>query len=34
MMFGPANEPTVAAGFDWEMVTLDDLRADLGWVLS
>ncbi len=33
-MFGPGADPELAAVFDWEMATLGDPRADLGWLLS
>jgi aminoglycoside phosphotransferase (APT) family kinase protein len=34
VMFGPGDEPELVAVFDWEMATLGDPRADLGWMLS
>ncbi|KZX47395.1 phosphotransferase family protein [Haloarcula sp. K1] len=34
VMFGPGADPELAAVFDWEMATLGDPRADLGWLLS
>jgi len=34
VMFGPGDEPDLVAVFDWEMATLGDPRADLGWMLS
>jgi len=34
VMFGPAADPALVAVFDWEMSTLGDPRADLGWMLS
>ncbi|NIC00760.1 phosphotransferase family protein [Halobacterium sp. R2-5] len=34
VMFSPADDPEIAAVFDWEMATLGDPRADLGWMLS
>jgi aminoglycoside phosphotransferase (APT) family kinase protein len=34
VMFGPGEEPEIAAIFDWEMSTLGDPFTDLGWLLS
>jgi aminoglycoside phosphotransferase (APT) family kinase protein len=34
VMFGPNDEPEIAAVFDWEMSTLGDPFTDLGWMLS
>ncbi|THE65401.1 phosphotransferase family protein [Salinadaptatus halalkaliphilus] len=34
VMYGPGTPPEVVAVFDWEMATLGDPRADLGWMLS
>ena len=34
VMFGPGTPPELVAVFDWEMATLGDPRADLGWMLS
>jgi aminoglycoside phosphotransferase (APT) family kinase protein len=34
VMFGPGTPPELVAIFDWEMSTLGDPRADLGWMLS
>jgi aminoglycoside phosphotransferase (APT) family kinase protein len=34
VMFDPAPPPTVIAVFDWEMSTIGDPLADLGWMLS
>ncbi|WP_458209964.1 phosphotransferase family protein [Haladaptatus sp. NG-SE-30] len=34
VMFGPETPPQLVAVFDWEMSTLGDPRADLGWMLS
>ncbi|WP_227356724.1 phosphotransferase family protein [Haladaptatus salinisoli] len=34
VMFGPGTPPELVAVFDWEMSTLGDPRADLGWMLS
>ncbi|ELY51612.1 phosphotransferase family protein [Natronolimnohabitans innermongolicus] len=34
VMFAPGTPPTLNAVFDWEMATLGDPRADLGWMLS
>ena len=34
VMFGPDAPPTLVGVFDWEMATLGDPRADLGWMLS
>ncbi|MFB6070030.1 MAG: phosphotransferase family protein [Halanaeroarchaeum sp.] len=31
--FAPGTPPDIAAIFDWEMATLGDPRADLGWLL-
>ncbi len=33
LMFGPGEEPEIAAIFDWEMSTLGDPFTDLGWML-
>jgi aminoglycoside phosphotransferase (APT) family kinase protein len=33
VMFGPGTPPELAAVFDWEMSTLGDPLADLGWLL-
>jgi aminoglycoside phosphotransferase (APT) family kinase protein len=34
VMFGPGDDPEIAAVFDWEMSTLGDPFTDLGWMLS
>ncbi|ELY93926.1 aminoglycoside phosphotransferase [Natrialba hulunbeirensis JCM 10989] len=34
VMFGPGDSPELIGVFDWEMATLGDPRADLGWMLS
>ncbi|MFC6717269.1 phosphotransferase family protein [Natrialbaceae archaeon GCM10025810] len=34
VMFGPDEPPELVGVFDWEMATLGDPRADLGWMLS
>ncbi|WP_222917706.1 phosphotransferase family protein [Natrinema sp. SYSU A 869] len=34
VMFGPGTPPELIGVFDWEMATLGDPRADLGWMLS
>jgi aminoglycoside phosphotransferase (APT) family kinase protein len=34
VMFAPGTPPELAAVFDWEMATLGDPLADLGWMLS
>ncbi|SDJ49751.1 phosphotransferase family protein [Natronorubrum texcoconense] len=34
VMFAPGTPPELIAVFDWEMSTLGDPRADLGWMLS
>ena len=34
LMFGPGDDPEIAAIFDWEMSTLGDPFTDLGWLLS
>ncbi|ELY95367.1 phosphotransferase family protein [Natrialba taiwanensis] len=34
VMFGPGEPPELIGVFDWEMATLGDPRADLGWMLS
>ena len=34
VMFGPGAPPELVAIFDWEMSTLGDPRADLGWMLT
>ncbi|MCH7661694.1 MAG: phosphotransferase family protein [Euryarchaeota archaeon] len=34
VMFGPGETPELIGVFDWEMATLGDPRADLGWMLS
>jgi aminoglycoside phosphotransferase (APT) family kinase protein len=34
VMFGPGTPPELVAVFDWEMATLGDPLADLGWMLS
>ncbi|WP_226480212.1 phosphotransferase family protein [Natrinema amylolyticum] len=34
VMFGPGTPPELVGVFDWEMATLGDPRADLGWMLS
>ncbi|QSW99600.1 phosphotransferase family protein [Haloterrigena alkaliphila] len=34
VMFAPGTPPALNAVFDWEMATLGDPRADLGWMLS
>jgi len=34
VMFGPGTPPELVGVFDWEMATLGDPRADLGWLLS
>jgi aminoglycoside phosphotransferase (APT) family kinase protein len=33
-VFAPGTPPDLAAVLDWEMATLGDPRADLGWMLS
>ncbi|WP_089385440.1 phosphotransferase family protein [Halorubrum vacuolatum] len=33
VMYGPGAAPEVVAVFDWELSTLGDPRADLGWLL-
>lgn len=33
VMFGPSDNPEVAAIFDWELSTLGDPFTDLGWML-
>lgn len=33
VLFAPGTPPSVGAVFDWEMTTLGDPRADLGWLL-
>jgi aminoglycoside phosphotransferase (APT) family kinase protein len=33
VMFGPETPPRIVGIFDWEMSTLGDPRADLGWLL-
>lgn len=33
VMFGQASQPDLVAVFDWELSTLGDPRADLGWML-
>ncbi|RBI62305.1 phosphotransferase family protein [halophilic archaeon] len=34
VMFAPGTPPELVAVFDWEMATLGDPLADLGWMLS
>ncbi|SFR67445.1 phosphotransferase family protein [Halogeometricum limi] len=34
VLYGPSSDPELRAVFDWEMSTLGDPRADLGWMLS
>ncbi|MFU8869840.1 phosphotransferase family protein [Natronococcus sp.] len=34
VMYGPSTLPDLVGVFDWEMATLGDPRADLGWMLS
>lgn len=34
VMFAPGDEPELVGVFDWEMSTLGDPRADVGWMLS
>ncbi|MFC4551218.1 MULTISPECIES: phosphotransferase family protein [Halorussus] len=34
VMFGPGTPPKLVGVFDWEMATLGDPLADLGWMLS
>jgi len=34
VMFAPGTPPAITAVFDWEMSTLGDPRADLGWMLT
>ncbi len=34
VLFAPGTPPDLVAVFDWEMSTLGDPRADLGWMLS
>lgn len=34
VLFAPGTPPEIAAIFDWEMATLGDPRADLGWLLA
>ncbi|MFC4543358.1 phosphotransferase family protein [Halosolutus amylolyticus] len=34
VMYGPDESPELVGVFDWEMATLGDPRADLGWMLS
>jgi aminoglycoside phosphotransferase (APT) family kinase protein len=34
VMFGGSRRPELVAVFDWELCTLGDPRADLGWMLS
>ncbi len=34
VLFAPGTPPELAAVLDWEMSTLGDPRADLGWMLS
>ncbi|WP_433629622.1 phosphotransferase family protein [Halomicrococcus sp. NG-SE-24] len=34
VMFAPGAPPELVGVFDWEMATLGDPRADLGWLLS
>jgi len=34
VMFAPGTPPELIGVFDWEMATLGDPRADLGWMLS
>ncbi|OYR89815.1 phosphotransferase family protein, partial [Halorubrum sp. E3] len=33
VMYGPGTPPAVVAVFDWELSTLGDPLADLGWLL-
>lgn len=34
VMFAPGTPPTLTAIFDWELSTLGDPRADLGWLFA
>jgi aminoglycoside phosphotransferase (APT) family kinase protein len=34
VMYGPGDDPEIAAVMDWEMSTLGDPFTDLGWMLS
>lgn len=34
VMFAPGSPPKLVSVFDWELSTLGDPRADLGWMLS
>ncbi|MFW5903152.1 MAG: phosphotransferase family protein [Halolamina sp.] len=34
VLFEPGTPPSIGAIFDWEMATLGDPRADLGWLLA
>ncbi|KZN24829.1 aminoglycoside phosphotransferase [Haladaptatus sp. R4] len=34
VMYGPETPPEIVGVFDWEMATLGDPLADLGWMLS
>ncbi|WP_306052459.1 phosphotransferase family protein [Natronococcus wangiae] len=34
VMYSPGTPPELVGVFDWEMATLGDPRADLGWMLS
>lgn len=34
VVYGPGDDPSLVAVLDWEMSTLGDPRADLGWMLS
>ncbi|WP_423743344.1 phosphotransferase family protein (plasmid) [Haladaptatus sp. SPP-AMP-3] len=34
VMYGPGTPPEIVGVFDWEMATLGDPLADLGWMLS
>ena len=34
VMFGPGDDPEIVAVLDWEMSTLGDPLADLGWMLA